>query len=198
MSMINEITKAIRKSLENGLTEKLVEEFELEEEAVKELIVSFLDDALKSKGGKGGGKARVTAKGKDGKSATTGYRLFSAIKRDEFKKKSKKTPTMQELGAMWKNVPQKKKAEWNDKAAKANAKNGLPPKGTKPSIVPTKAKKGESPKVVKKNGKWILEGTNFVVASKTNKQIIGRQRLHLKGLQCVIVRGVGEGESDTL
>jgi hypothetical protein len=123
------IFTAIRKQIEKPLVEKLVEDFELDEEEVAAAISEILDGILK--GGKGKRAPTLNEAGEVVK-RKSGYNLFSMDVRPKIAKDSPKlakSEYMSEIGARWAKLTDKQKEAWNTKAAKMNEENGITTKG---------------------------------------------------------------------
>jgi hypothetical protein len=168
------LSQAITKSLLNNLPAATAKEFNLEETRVKEFLQTFLNSQL----GKIGKTTRATQKGTNGKGRVTGYLLFSNENRQRVRDQN---PTMKfteigrELGEMWKALADSEKADWVEKANNVNAENGITSSPTKTA---TKTTTTTTTTNVSRHssGKWIIDGTNYVVKSEKNCAVIGKLR----------------------
>ena len=196
MSLLAAIAQAISKDLLKKFPSAAAEEFDLDEDEFKTFLEGFLSKELpKTKGSRTSGP-----KGKDGKTATTGWRMFCAAKREEVKENNPDIAfgeITKKLGKMWGKIGDEGKAKWNKKAVAQNTKNGLSPKKDKAAPKKTGSsskdkgttKKGSSSKdkaaskkgtvkVVKHEatGKWVISGTSFVVVGFRDRSVMGRVR----------------------
>ena len=176
MSILNTIAKVLTAELSKSLPEALAKRFELDSEEVKSFLSEYLSDQL--------GKVTKKRSKKDGPGRVSGYLVFSAENRNKIKKENSDISFGEmnsELGKRWKALSESTKKKWNDKAKKQNEDNGIVT-GKKTSV---KAKKPEPKKEKVTDVKvirnpvakvWVVQGTQFVVASPKDKTIIGKMR----------------------
>lgn len=172
------VSKAISTSLLSRLPEEVASEFNLDQADVKKFLQDYLTKNLgkKSRGSK-------TPRDPSKPSRTSGYMMFSnenrpAVREDLAAQGTKVTvPTMgKELGARWKALSEEQRTRFNNRATAQNESNGFSSPARK-TPTPT-ATKATGVKVAKNAtaGKWVVAGTDWVVASQKNHQIVGKLR----------------------
>ena len=91
------------------------------------------------------------------------------------------------LGRMWNALSDSEREEWNRKADSVNTRNGLTPTPAPTPTPATNTKTTRKEPAVAANSQqemrvsrdpdskaWLVNGTNFVVASSKNKQVVGK------------------------
>lgn len=185
-TLANAISTAITKSLLAQLPSEASGKFDINESEFKEFLEHFLAEQLKAST-KG---ARSSApKGKNGKGRISGYILFSNEHRDEVRSQNpdlKFTEVCKRLGEMWGDLSDSQKASWSARAARQNEENGLPTPTPSQTPAPTQETQNndeessheEEMHVSRHPGskRFVVNDTNYVVASSKNKVIVGKIR----------------------
>jgi hypothetical protein len=140
----------------NNLTELLTKEFvNLKEDEVRKVINNYFF-------------VNIPTKGRE----QSAYTLYCEYQRPILKKTMTGKELMTALGTTWKALSPEQKKEWQEKADMKN--NGV--KTVEKVVVVKASVKNEHIKVQRNNsaGKWVIAGTDYVVASIQNKVVIGK------------------------
>ena len=179
MSVIKEVSRALATSLIRELPVAVSDDFNIDEDDFRDFLNEFISKnvALSSRGSL---IRTPRPKGKNGKCATNGYRVYCKDARKYLKKKYPdmgSAEMMKTMGAEWSALSDEEQNYWYQKADEENRENGLEATNTRASrdIGSRDSTRSSCPTTKdSKTGLWVIKTTPYVVRSSRKKIIYGK------------------------